>query len=200
MNKILNINNYEKVFVEDDSLSFEGYLAKYDNVDRVGDIIKKGAFKEAIKNKPSYTLRYNHITMDAWDADADKAIDNIIGSFRAEDRADGVYVYGTLFPEYGKVYALMKSGALSEMSIGFIVEDAEALKEGSGLLFKKCLIREGSIVDVPANSEAIITVVKSMSDRNIAIKPAAPEVLASEEQKQLLKESLQDYKLRESRI
>jgi HK97 family phage prohead protease len=152
---------------------FSGWLARYGNKDRDGDIIEKGAFKQAIDNKKVYNLHYNHKTnTSGWveDGDLKKELEMIIGTFQAFEKDEGVWIEAELFDDEEasqKVYKLLKKGSLSEMSIGFGVMDSKDYsfdKELNGYRFKKAIITEGSIVGVPANPLATIEQVKSIKE------------------------------------
>lgn len=155
---------------ENSDYDFAGYLAKYGNVDRHGDIIKQGAFKEAIDAKQNYVLHYDHDTGSMF---GNGAIDNSIGYFKAFDKPDGVWIEAKFFEDTNddkviKAKQLVKSGAVNEMSIGFMASkgDVEYRRDANdeiiGYIFNKGLITEGSIVRVPANPEATIDKVKSL--------------------------------------
>jgi HK97 family phage prohead protease len=150
---------------------FSGWLARYGNQDRHGDIIEKGAFKESIDNKKVYKLHYNHkVTNDGWfeTGDLKSELDMVIGTFKAFEKDEGVWVEAELFNDEEnarKVYKLLKKGALSEMSIGFSMmssKDYEWDDDLNGYRIKKALIFEGSVVGVPANPLATIEQVKSL--------------------------------------
>lgn len=137
---------------------FSGYLSTYGNKDRDGDVFQKGAFTESIKKRDTYPLLYNHDQ------------NQIIGFIKVSEDEKGVFARAKLIendPVAEKVYALLKEGALSEMSIGFGWEDKKDVsvnEDGNGLIFKKTYIREGSVVVTPANPQAIITDVKNAKE------------------------------------
>ena len=173
------MNKYKKSLLpfeksENDDYKFSGWLARYGNKDRDGDIIEKGAFKDAIANKDTYKLHYNHKrTNGDWvtDGNLKEELDMVIGTFKAVDKEEGVWIDAELFKDEEnaqKVYKLLKSGAISEMSIGFGVMDQEDYvydKEIGGYRFMKAIITEGSVVDVPANPLATIEQVKSIDKK-----------------------------------
>lgn len=144
----------------EDNRTFTGYLSKYDNIDRDNDVFVKGAFSKALEKRTTYPLLLNH------------DMDKIIGYIDAEDTEKGVYVTGHLFdkevePLSEKIYQMLQVGALMEMSVGFGVEkpfkDKVARRKGGqgGFVYKETYLREGSVVMVPANPEAIIDSVKN---------------------------------------
>jgi len=162
--KVFNIDSqiegYEVKEVERPDGRFgiiKGFLATYGNIDRVDDRIEKGAFDDSLKRhrdlgRPVRML-FQHNRMEP------------LGKFPIEliqDTEKGLFVTGELNLEVQRAretYALVKDGTLSDMSIGFSIEDEE-IKDGIRIL-KKLELWEGSIVDEPANPEAVITEVKS---------------------------------------
>lgn len=155
-----------------ESRTFSGWLSTYGNVDSDGDVFEKGAFKDAIKNRNTYPLLFNH---------KGNNLDDYIGEFKAFDKPEGVWIEAKLFEDdknADKVYSMLKSGALQEMSIGFRIEDWEKDAEwiedekrdpfwGGGFNFKKSLIREGSVVLAPANLQATVEEVKNQKRVNV---------------------------------
>lgn len=134
-----------------------GFLATYGNIDRVNDRIEPGAFTESLaalqqRNRPIRML-FQHQRTD------------VIGGFpidKVQDMSKGLFVEGqiNLDVQRGReVFALAKQGVLSDLSIGFSIIDSEVDKEGVRVLHQLELF-EGSIVDEPANPEAVITEVK----------------------------------------
>lgn len=152
---------------EEGERKFEGWLSTYGNIDSDGDIFEKGAFSEAIKNRDTYPLLINHNTYD---------FDMYVGEFKAFDKPEGVWIEAEIYediPHADKLYKMLKSGALQEMSIGFRIEDykndLEMVEDedrpwGYGFNFKKSLIREGSVVLAPANLNATIESVKNQNN------------------------------------
>lgn len=144
--------------------TFSGWLSTYGNADRMNDVFLDGAFSKAIAKRDTYSLLYGHNTHD---------LDYAIGEFKAIDKPQGVWIEATLFSDdknADKVYRMLKSGALQEMSIGFGIEnydkDMEWDSERKGFNFKKAYIREGSVVNTPANPKAKVTKVKTVNDED----------------------------------
>lgn len=192
MNIEVKKNNSEEL----GDYTFAGYLAKYGNVDRHGDVIEKGAFKESINNKSTYQLFYNHETY-SWGSQQSSKF--IVGHIDLEDRPDGVYAKGVVYDvtdEQKIIYQQIKSGALSEMSIGFGMESSKDYSpilndEGkmTGYNIIKGLIIEGSVVSVPANPEAIIEQ-KGMNMKSNELLEAFKNM--SEEEKQAFLKSAEE--------
>lgn len=169
-----NTNRSKDVGGELDGYDFGGYLAKYNNVDRHGDIIEPGMFADHLLTKQTHVLHYDHDTGSLWGGGS---LENAVGYFDAEETKDGLYIKAKFFDDPDentkKAKQLVKVGALNEMSIGFLAErgqmegiyelDEDGREILTGIRFKRGLITEGSIVRVPANPEAVIDSVKSLN-------------------------------------
>lgn len=149
----------------------KGYAATYDNVDRGGDIIKKGAFVKSIKRhldeNRQVRMFFQHNYMFP------------IGAFPADKIVDdekGLLVEGhiNLNADKGRsTYELIKQGAISDLSIGYSINDAVVDKEGN-LNLIDLELWETSPVSEPMNPEANILSVKGatsfkdlpLADRN----------------------------------
>ncbi len=136
--------------------TFEGYAATFDNIDSFGDTIVKGAFSETIKNRDLPVLMlFGHSTQ------------SIVGKFPNLKEDDiGLFVQGELTPGHtiaSNVYASMKHGAVSGLSIGFRIPTggAEDMEEGGGRRITKINLEEISIVAFPADSDARVSTVKA---------------------------------------
>lgn len=155
----------------DDKMRFEGYLAKFDNVDSYGDIILKGAFAktldETAKEGKTIPILEQH---GGWGM---AAIDNTpLGYFEDLKEDDsGLYVKGVLFSTTrgSDMYRLLKEapkGAMG-MSIGFrtigqrLATEDEYRTIGVRRYLTELKLLEGSIVTFPANEEARVEDVKS---------------------------------------
>ncbi len=139
--------------------TIKGYASTYGNVDRSNDVIMEGAFDDSIQNYKTNNrmlkVYYQHNTMDM-----------PIGGIKPEninsDKAGLPVVMdiNTKVQRGNDVYELAKQGVLSDMSIGFTVDDYDYAKDGVRCL-KKLNLWEVSIVGEPANSQAKVTEVKS---------------------------------------
>ena len=132
---------------------FEGYAATFGNEDSVNDIIMKGAFTKSL-GKRKVKMCWQH------------RFSEVIGSFTEikEDDA-GLYVKGRLnlgVEKAREAYALIKSGDLDSMSIGYGTIVSEYNDETNVRLLKELELYEISIVTEPANAMATITNVKSL--------------------------------------
>lgn len=137
----------------------KGYASTYGNVDCCNDIVLEGAFLESIQDYKAKNRQikvyYQHNTMNT-----------PIGGIRPENIDSDkmglpVSIYINKDVQLGReIYALTKQGVLSDMSIGYTVDEYEYTNEGQRLL-KKLKLWEVSIVGEPANSQAKINEVKS---------------------------------------
>lgn len=129
---------------------FEGYASVFGNVDLVGDVVEKGAFKKTISENPQLPILWQH------------HIDKPIGITKSIDEdGHGLKVIGELNLETNQgreAYALLKQGAIKGLSIGYqVIKDT--VKEGVRYL-KELKLFEYSLVTIPANMEAAVVGVK----------------------------------------
>ena len=137
---------------------FEGYASTFGNVDSFGDTILKGAFSDTLEErKRPVRMFFGH------------SPGRVIGKWTMlkEDRI-GLRVNGELTPGHSdaeNVYASLKHGTLDGLSIGFRIPTggAEDTDSGGRLISKVDLI-EISVVSLPAEDEARISSVKSITD------------------------------------
>lgn len=137
----------------------KGYASTYGNRDRGGDIIAEGAFKNSIErhkktNRPIRML-FQHDTQQ------------IIGGYPIDDVIDdthGLFVTGkiNLDTQKGKeAYALAKQGVLTDLSIGFSVNEDGYDADTDSRVFKDLELWEISPVSEPMNPQANIVSVKN---------------------------------------
>lgn len=132
---------------------FEGYASVFNNVDRVGDMVVKGAFKKTIEdNNGIIKLQYNH--------------KDTIGIATIEEDDKGLKVKAAINLEVQRgreVHSLIKQGAIEKMSFAYdVLEEEKALKDGKQIFkLKELRVYEVSAVDFPANEAAEITAVKA---------------------------------------
>lgn len=143
-----------------------GYASTFGNVDRVGDVVVQGAFKDSIinfqKDNRPVRMLYQH--------DGCELIGGFIPGSMFED-ANGLFVEGEInlsVQRGAEAYALAKQGVLTDMSIGYSVEDFE-LKDGVRYL-TAIRLWEISLVSEPANPKAKITAVKTVDELRSSIK------------------------------
>lgn len=141
----------------DDSGSIEGLLAGFGNVDRHGDVIGSKAFSRTLSergNRPLPMLLHHdlHRPVGAWK--------------QWDERGDGLYVKGSISlatRDGQEAYALAKDGALTGLSIGYLVKQSRRdNRTGENHLLDLELV-EGSLVTVPSNPKTYVATVKAIS-------------------------------------
>lgn len=134
--------------------TFEGYASTFGNVDRQGDIIAKGAFKNSLKNHVLVLYQHNEAIGKALEMKEDQ---------------HGLFVKAKISDtERGReVMTLIKDGVINKMSIGFAIKDYEHSDEGR--VIKEVDLFEFSAVAFPANPEATITRAKSYKEKTYRI-------------------------------
>lgn len=137
----------------------KGYASTYDNIDKVDDIVKQGAFTETLTLQKDNVMKMlkNHNR------------DNVIGGFPVnlmQDTKKGLYVVGHINLEVEKgreTYALAKQGVINKMSIGYKTIESTFINDSLRVL-EKLELKEISIVPFPANEEATIIDVKNIDE------------------------------------
>lgn len=141
---------YETKIIGNDAGDITGLAWPFGSPDRVGDWIEPGAFKGV---KMPIPLLFGHDMNDpvgTWDM--------------AEEKSDGLHLTGKLLVNdvvrAREVSALVKSGAVRGISIGFITKKAMA-RTGGGRTIKSLELLEASLVTVPMHAGAKVTSAKS---------------------------------------
>lgn len=149
--KSLGLQNTEFKMSAEGGLTFSGYASVFGGVDSYNDTIEAGAYKSTIidRERP-VQLRWNHYGP-------------VIGKF-TEMREDekGLFVTGELTKGHSvaeDAAALLRHGAISGLSIGYIVKDSE--QKGAIRHLKDIELIEISVVETPADNNAHIESVKS---------------------------------------
>lgn len=133
---------------------FEGYASTFNNVDSYGDTIIPGAFDDAVRAGPQAVKMFNqHNPLDP------------IGVWLKMEQDDiGLRVKGELTPGHtgaANVYALLRHGAISALSIGFrLPEGGYEERDDGGRNIKTVSLVEISPVSMPAEKTALIDTVK----------------------------------------
>lgn len=135
----------------DDAGAVQGIAWPYNaGPDRIGDMINKGAFAGASIPLPMLFAHNPDEPVGVWN---DVAETN-----------DGLIVKGRLLlddvAKAREVHALIKAGALSGLSIGFITRKA-APRHGGGRTISQLELMEVSIVTLPSHPRARITGAKT---------------------------------------
>lgn len=140
----------------DDYYEFEGYGSTFNNVDRVNDVVLKGAFVESLTKQTPVLLWQHEMKMP-------------LGIF-VELREDeiGLFVKGRM-PKTdtfvsGRVVPQMKIGSVTKMSIGFTTESKSDYEKKNGVRYlKRVQLWEISLVTIPANPNADVTTIKNLT-------------------------------------
>lgn len=160
--------------VSDDG-HFSGYASVFDVVDGDYDIVAKGAFADSL---------------DAWVAK--KALPALLWQHRqsepigvytkmVEDSV-GLYVEGRLCLDSARgkeAYALMKMGALSGLSIGFVSRDDSYDRVTGVRTLKKVDLWEVSVVTFPANDAARVNGVKARQAEQASVVASLNNLIQS---------------------
>jgi uncharacterized protein len=162
-----------EVKVNESKRIFEGYASTFGNADLVNDIVQPGAFKKTISERmPRKQIKvlFNHNPAQP------------IGiPLHMEEDTKGLYIEAKISNTTlgNDVLELMKDGVIDRMSIGYdVIKDEYDNNSGSRLL-KELKLYEFSAVVFPANEEAIIGQVKSVSDlENVLQKAVAGHNIA----------------------
>lgn len=161
--KLAPIDAVEFKFTEARKGFFAGYASKFNGTDAYGDTIAPGAYVKTLDSRRSpIQLRWNHRGP-------------VIGKWlTAIEDEKGLYVEGELTPGHSvadDVYASLKHGSVTGLSIGYRVPEggAEKMEDGRRLL-KSIDLVEISVVESPADLDAQIASVKSALDEAESLK------------------------------
>lgn len=160
MNKYISKSNINIKSVQQNG-AFEGYASVFNIMDEQHDLIKFGAFKKSILKPSKIKLLWQHNTSEPIGVIEDLKEDSY-----------GLYMKARLLldvPKAREAYSLIKSGAISGLSIGYKIEDFN-YDAGGVRSIKRLTLLEVSIVTFPANKEANITEVKSVDDFAVVSK------------------------------
>jgi HK97 family phage prohead protease len=137
---------------------FSGYGAIFNNVDAYQDVILPGAFSNSLAKWAAK----KQLPKMLWQHRADQPI-GVYSEIREDEK--GLFVAGQITTDASlgaDAYALIKSGAIDGLSIGFNTVTSE-LDNDSGLRkLTEIDLWEVSLVTFPANDQAYIETVKSL--------------------------------------
>lgn len=156
-------------FTVDDSGAIEGKAWDFSSADRVGDIITPEAFAGAV-GKRLPMLAGHSAPVGVWDT---IAIDG-----------EGLKVKGRLLiddvPEAKTTRALVREGAVTGLSVGFMTKKS-ASRKGGGRTISDLELVEISIVAVPAHAGARVTNIKeaALAEENTAVEVKAADLQAA---------------------
>ena len=153
---------------------FAGYASMFDYVDNHMDVVIHGAFERTLQeNKTGKEIKL------LWQHDVCEPI----GYFTTvKEDNHGLYVEGYLHQEVQKgreAYALLKSGAVKGLSIGYKVRDYSVDHKSGIRIINDLDLYEISLVTFPANEMAKVTEVKQDFGDLSALTYAIDNVLHS---------------------
>ena len=166
--------------IDTDKRTFEGYASTWD-VDKTGDVIMPGAFAKSIKE--AFPKNKIKVLWEHWEP---------LG-MPLEMREDktGLFVKARVSKTSlgDDALALMKDGVVDTMSIGFTIpaNKSEINDQGQREIHEVKLM-EFSPVTFPANDAAVITGVKSLSEKLQLAKSQGIQITDSAELVSLLTE------------
>lgn len=137
---------------------FSGYASVFGFVDNHMDVIIPGAFKNSLAEKST-----GRDIKLLWQHDAAEPIGRF-DTIREDEM--GLYVEGQLLLEVQRgreAYSLMKSGAISGLSIGYNVKDSSIEPSTGVRMISELDLFEISLVTFPANELAQVAEVKAMT-------------------------------------
>lgn len=154
--KQLELTRCELKFAENVG-EFSGYGSVFGVVDAQKDIVKPGAFDKVLKSGDPVKVYVNHgwkrgeLPVGIW-TDLEQDSIGLKGNAKLETR----------MPAALDAYWSIKSGMVNGLSIGFAVDpSAIEIRNGGGrIIHSVAYLKEISIVDVPANDQALISGVK----------------------------------------
>ena len=153
--KLIDLDQIDVKFDDARRGFFSGYASVFGGVDSYGDTVMPGAYKSTIEmRKRPVQMRWNHFG-------------EVIGKWLDIRETDkGLWVEGELTPGHSKaedVYASLKHGAVSGLSIGYRPIKAFPNDNGGMDLHEIDLV-EISVVESPADLSAQIGDIKSAID------------------------------------
>lgn len=158
MENIIRPFEIKELKSDENTFHFEGYVAAFGNVDSDNDLIEKGAFKNWLRDVKEKSIPA------FWNHKSDTPIGILPISDMREDEP-GLFVKGRLPKDdtfvTGRVIPQLRIGSVGKMSIGYITKDYEY--KGSVRHLKAIDLYEGSLVALPANTNANITAFKSIT-------------------------------------
>lgn len=153
--KLIDLNNIEVKFDDARRGFFSGYASKFGGVDSYGDTVIPGAYAATLENRTRpVQMRWNHYG-------------EVIGKWtEIRETEHGLWVEGELTPGHSKaedVYASLKHGAVTGMSIGYRINKGIPNATG-GVDLHEIELVEISVVESPADLAAQIGDIKSAID------------------------------------
>ena len=166
--KQISIDDAEiKLSSDGDIIGFTGYASVFGGVDSYDDTIHPGAYDSVAGNGLTLKMYFNHGWLNG---------DLPIGKMTVKPDERGLFVESAEFTPGIKlaeeVYSAVKHKTINGLSIGFkLSQTSFKWKENGGRdIYKVDELREISVVDYPADSNAFITNVKSAIEQADSLK------------------------------
>lgn len=163
MSKMQRINcNFEnKDLTNDESEFYEiEVVASTPDVDRHGDSVSVKALEGVAKNQKSVPMFFGH---------AGEYLKNILGSWEILGVENNALKLKGKMPKGLDVtdhaYKMLKCGGLPFVSIGFFPNQEKMQSTKTGYIFDEIDLVETSLVPVPANTNAKVTNVKQLENK-----------------------------------
>jgi HK97 family phage prohead protease len=145
----------------DENGVFTGYASIFDVVDSQKDVVLKGAFQRSLRERGVRAVKM------LWQ----HRLEQPIGYYtQMKEDSVGLYVEGRLqldIKQAQEAYELLKSGAISGLSIGYSVQDSDSDYTSGVRYIKDVDLWEVSLVTFPANEHASVLDVKGGAPENI---------------------------------
>lgn len=152
---------------EEDYYHLNGYGSTFGNIDRVNDVVEKGAFKKSLKKRmPKLLFGHESRDVPVGIIDSIKEDDNGL-IFEARMPKNDAFVRDRIMPQ-------IKIGSLNSFSIGYTIDVSEIDNKTGIRKLKEISLFEISIVTFPANEKATLQAFK-------AVEEAVEEVIKPEE-------------------
>lgn len=141
---------------DDEYLTISGYASVFNNVDRGGDVVMPGAFKDCIAKGRKPKMLWQHDAsqpIGAWDT--------------MREDSNGLLMKGRISKRAAKgaeVAALVKMGAVDGLSIGYRTQEYEMDMKAGTRKLTKLDVWETSVVTFPMNDLTGIYAMKSADD------------------------------------
>ena len=168
--KQISINDAEIKVSEDGSIvGFTGYASVFGGEDSYGDTIHQGAYDEVIGNGLQVKMYFNH----AWIKGAlPIGLMNLVADERGLKVTSAEFTPGIKMAE--EVQSAVRHKTITGLSIGYWLSPTsyKMKKNGGRDIYKVDELKEVSVVDFPADSNALITGVKSAIEEIETLKDA----------------------------
>ena len=162
------------------TIKLSGYLSTFNSTDRVNDTVLPGAFTRTLANRLTrFPLLLDH----------EQETSDQCGSFTAIQDEVGLLIDADFLVTEETIHQarLIVAGHLVTMSMGGIFFYDDLLDEFNRNVIRTVELYEGSIVVIPANQEAIFTVVKE--NAQVGSPPKDEQVSCTKERvKEILKQ------------